>query len=109
MYFLVLLGDPAGQPEGPVDHEAFIDSLIARNAVLLGGALAEPPASAPGVWAAYVLSCGSLDEARAIVATDPLITDAGVTATVTPWELVAVNPAAVSPELVVTPEDIRSE
>lgn len=104
MYFLVLLGEP-GQPAG--DHEAFIDSLIARNAVLLGGPFAEPIASAPGVWAAYVLSCGSLDEARAIVATDPLVTEGRAATSITPWELVAINIAAVRPDLVVTPDDIR--
>lgn len=96
-----------GEPVKPVEHEAFIDSLIARNVVLLGGPLGATPPTAPGVWAAYVVSCVSLDEAQAVVAADPLVTDGRAAASIVPWELVAINIAAVSPELVVTPDDIR--
>jgi hypothetical protein len=49
-------------------HEAFITDLIRRELVLLGGGLVR---RAGDVDAAYVLRCGSVDEAAAIAAEEP--------------------------------------
>jgi hypothetical protein len=99
VYFLVLIHDPPDGPAGTVpEHEPFIDSLIRRNAVLLGGH--------SGVRAAYLLRCETLSEARAIAAEDPAATAGRVS--VWPWELVAINTAAIDEQLIVTPEDIPS-
>jgi len=102
-YFLVLLQKTAGAADPP-EHEPFVDSLVARNLVLLGGDLLPP---AHGTEAAYVLFCGSLDEARGIVAEDPLVSSGAMRAEVVEWELVGVNPAAVEPSLLLTPDDVR--
>ena len=103
-YFLVLLQPVAGAGTSP-DHEPFVDWLLARNLVLLGGEL-EPPSS--GVDAAYVLSCASLDEARDLVARDPLVSSGCMLADVVEWQLVGVNPTAVEPELLLGPDDVVS-
>ncbi|MGY1836263.1 YciI family protein [Blastococcus sp. SYSU DS0510] len=93
-YFLVLLtAAPGGEAPLP-DHEAFVDSLVDRQLVLLGGPLGEGDA-------AYVLRCASLDEARDVVAADPLVTSGACTAAVTPWDLVGVDLRLVDPDLVV--------
>jgi hypothetical protein len=105
VYFLVLLHEPPERPEVDVDHEAFVDSLIRSNLILLGGPLRSSPE--PGIWAAYVLSCPTPDVAQAVVATDPLVTHGLAVPTVTTWELVAINPAAITVELAVTPDDPR--
>lgn len=105
MYFLVLLHEPSDKPDVEVDHESFVDSLIKSNVVLLGGPL--PTSSEPGIWAAYVLVCASHDDAQAIVARDPLVTAGLAVATVTPWDVVAINTAAIAHELAITPDDPR--
>jgi uncharacterized protein YciI len=105
VYFLVLLHEPAHQADIEVDHESFVDSLIKRNVILLGGPL--PASSEPGVWAAYVLSCPSHYDAQAIVASDPLVMAGLAIPTVTPWDLVAINTAAIADELAITPHDPR--
>jgi uncharacterized protein YciI len=110
VYFLVQLHDEPGQPRGQTpEHEPFIDQLIARNVALVGGRFPEPPQ--PGVFAAYVLLCDTREDAQAIAATDPFLTTGQATATVVPWEIVAINPAAMKDELVFQPEDVhgRSE
>ncbi len=105
MYFFVQLHDQPNQlPDRDSEHAPFIDGLIARNAVLLGGQFLDPPQ--PGVRAAYVLRCDSLEEARVIAASDPAVRSQSAKATVSPWELVAVNTAAIETDLVVTPADI---
>ncbi len=71
MYYLVLFNEAREPTDDLPDHEPFIDSLIARHAILLGGTFDEPPL--PGLSAAYVLRCASDEEARAIVAADPLV------------------------------------
>jgi hypothetical protein len=101
-YFVVLLQPVAGGPDPP-EHDPFVDSLLARNLVLLGGPLALAPA---GADAAYVLRCGSLSEAREIVADDPLVTSGSRRAEVVEWELVGINPEAIDAELVLRPGDV---
>ncbi|TFV67504.1 UNVERIFIED_ORG: hypothetical protein E4P37_02590 [Bacillus sp. AZ43] len=61
---------------------------------LMGGPLGEDDA-------AYVLRCDSLDEARAVVATDPLVSSGACAATVAPWQLIGVDPRLIDPDLVV--------
>jgi uncharacterized protein YciI len=106
VYFLVLLHEPASMPDVEVDHESFVDSLIQRNVILLGGSL--PASSEPGIWAAYVLSCPSRDAAQAIVASDPLVTHGLAVPTVTAWDLVAINTAAIASDLAITPDDVEA-
>src|ERR1700722_20782192 len=96
-YFLVLLHEPPDIPSVEVDHESFVDSLIKRNAILLGGPL--PASPEPGIWAAYVLSCPSRSDAQAIVASDPLVVHGLAIPTITAWDLVAINIAAIADEL----------
>ena len=81
MYFLVLLHEPPDIPGIEVDHEPFVDSLIKQNVILLGGPLQASPES--GIWAAYILSCPSRDDAQAIVARDPLVVHGLAVPTVT--------------------------
>ena len=106
MYFLVQLQYTSDDRTdiGP-DHEPFIDGLIAGNVVLMGGHFEDPPW--PGVRAAYVLRCATLDEARAIAEHDPIVVAGHVIASVHAWELVAINPAAADEEIVFRPSDIR--
>jgi hypothetical protein len=103
-YYLVLLQPVAGAGPSP-DHEPFIDWLLARNLVLVGGELDPPPFE---VEAAYVLSCGSFDEAQDLVARDPLVSSGCMLADVVEWRLVGLNPAAVEPELRLGPDDVTS-
>ncbi|MGY1723353.1 YciI family protein [Blastococcus sp. SYSU DS0533] len=93
-YFLVLLTAAPGAGARRPDHEAFVDSLVDRQLVLLGGPLGEGDA-------AYVLRCGSPEEARDVVAADPLVVSGACTAAVTPWDLVGVDLRLVDPDLVV--------
>jgi hypothetical protein len=77
------------------DHERLVHSLVDRNVILLGGPLDGEPVA--GVSAAHVLRCSDIDEARAVVATDPLVVAA--VATVTRWDLVGINVDAIDDEL----------
>ena len=103
-YYLVLLQPVAGAGPSP-DHEPFVDWLLARNLVLLGGELAPPPL---GVEAAYVLSCSSYDQALDLVAREPRVSSGCMRADVVEWQLVGVNPDAVERELVLRPDDVSS-
>ena len=84
-------------------HERFIDSLIERNLVLLGGAFAEPVGDAE---AAYLLRCSGVEEARWIAAADPYVVHDVVRAECVVWELVGINPDAIDATAVLRPEDI---
>jgi hypothetical protein len=101
-YYLVLLQPVAGAGPPP-DHEPFVDWLLARNLVLLGGDLEPAPL---GVEAAYVLSCGSSDEARDLVSRDPLVASGCMRVDVVEWQLVGVNPDAIERELLLRPDDV---
>jgi uncharacterized protein YciI len=97
VYVLVLLqnGKNAGEEALHAEaHERFIDGLIERHAVLLGGSFA-PAAGDAG--AAYVLRCGGLEEARAAAAEDPLVAHGVVRAECVEWELVGIDPDAIDP------------
>ena len=96
MYFLVLLAASPDATGTPPEHEPFIDALIQRKLVLLGG-----PLDSEATVAAYVLRCDSLADARDVVADDPLVSSGTVTATVLPWELVGVDLQMIDPAVVV--------
>jgi uncharacterized protein YciI len=91
------------EPLHAVAHERFIDSLIERNLVLLGGGFAEPIDDSV---AAYVLRCATVDEARGLVETDPYVANGVVQPELARWELVGINPAAIDAGSVVRPEDV---
>ena len=92
-----MLRDAPGRTGDEPDHEPFIDSLVDRNVILLGGPFDGEPVA--GISAAYVLRCRDIDEARAVVATDPLVAARAVVATVTRWDLVGINLDAIDDDL----------
>jgi uncharacterized protein YciI len=97
-YVLVLLerGPNAGDQElHQAAHEDFIDSLIERHAILLGGSFGEDVGEADG---AYVLRCVGVEEAGAIAANDPLVVNGVVRARCVEWELVGIDPEAIDGE-----------
>jgi uncharacterized protein YciI len=99
VYFLVILTD-AGLPHRSMpDHEPFIDSLIGDHRVLQGGPLRTSSEST--LMAAYVLRCETLADAQQLVATDPMVADGVAKATVTHWDLVALDLGAIESGLVV--------
>jgi uncharacterized protein YciI len=105
-YVLVLLRGGTNKKEERLHaaaHERFISSLIRRNLVLLGGDLVD---AIDDVYAAYLLRCGGVREARAIVADDPFVVNGVVRPQVVEWKLVAVNPDAIDASTVVRPEDV---
>jgi hypothetical protein len=100
-YVLVLLeAIETGSDVEEGAHTEFVDSLIARNLVLLGGEL-----ELGTVFAAYVLRASPVD-AENIVAEDPLVVAGAARPRLVPWELVGVNPDAVDETLIVLPRDI---
>lgn len=99
MYYLITLAEPDEKASAEIDHESFIDSLVQRQLVLLGGPLDGVPWS--GATAAYVLRCDSRQQANDLVATDPLVVSGVATATVRHWDLAAIDPRVIDPALVV--------
>jgi uncharacterized protein YciI len=75
-----------------VEHERFIDSLIAERRVVLGGDWKPPVA---GYEAAYLLSCATLDDACEIASSDPFVRGEALRFVVVEWELVGFDPDAV--------------
>ena len=86
---------PAGA-EADAAHERFIDSLIGRKLVLLGGEFGAPVGAAA---AAYVLRCTSVEEAAALAAEDPLVAAGAVSPRLVEWRLVGVDPEVIDPSL----------
>ena len=84
-------------------HEAFITSLIKRNLVLLGGGFAEPVDDA---FAAYVLHCGSVEEALRVASDDPFVVHDVVRPVCIEWRLVGINPDAIVESAVIRPQDV---
>jgi uncharacterized protein YciI len=106
-YVLVILRPGAKADDEPLhaeSHERFIDSLIERNLVLLGGGFAE--ATVGDADGAYLLRCGSLEEARELVAADPYVSNDVARASSVVWELVGINPDAIDAAAVIRPQDI---
>ena len=85
------------------DHTAFVESLIRRNTILLGGDFGDV---FEGFHVAYLLRCESVDEARAIAADDPFFGRGVFEPVLSEWELVGVNVEAIPPAPVVTPGDV---
>jgi uncharacterized protein YciI len=105
-YVLVILRDgaKADQEDGYARaHERFISSLIKQNLVLLGGAFSAPAADA---FAAYVLRCDGVEDARAIAAQDPFVVHDVVRPECVEWDLVGINPDAIDASAVVRPDDV---
>ena len=96
VYVLVMLLEGPRFGEVEVDHEPFIDSLIAEHLVLLGGDLV---GAEQGVQAAYVLRCDDLAAAEAIVATDPFVTSGVMRPRLAEWQLVGIDLEAVDDQL----------
>jgi uncharacterized protein YciI len=95
MHALILMSPSGKSPtdaELQMEHERFIDGLDQANKVVLGGGWA--PAMG-GFEAAYLVSCESLEEARAIAVSDPLVRADAIRCDVVEWELVGMNPDAV--------------
>lgn len=106
MYVLVILKDGRNADAEPLHaaaHETFISSLIKRNVVLLGGAFAD---AVDDAFAAYLLRCDDVDEARRIAAEDPLAVNDVVRPMCVAWELVGVNPDAIDRSAVIRPQDV---
>ena len=95
MYVLVLLerGPNAGEEHLHEEaHEAFVDYLIERHAILLGGPFAEDVGDADG---AYVLRCDGIEDARSIAAGDPLVVNGVSRAVCVEWQLVGIDAEAI--------------
>jgi uncharacterized protein YciI len=95
MHALVLMAPRRNNPadaELQVEHARFIDQLDQADTVVLGGGLR--PAAA-GFEGGYVLTCESLEQAREISASDPLVRAEAIRCQVVEWELVGINPDAV--------------
>ena len=95
MHALILLSPSETNPpdtESQMKHERFIDALDEADKVVLGGGW-KP--SAGGFEGAYLVNCESLDEARAIAVSDPLVRAKAFRCDVVEWVLVGLNPDAV--------------
>jgi hypothetical protein len=57
-------------------------------------------------YAAYVLRCSGVDEARRIAAEDPFVVHDVVRPDCVEWELVGVNPDAIDASAVIRPEEV---
>lgn len=104
MYYLVLFrpGAAGSNTRLNAEHEAFVDRLIRANRILLGGNLS-PRDELPG---GYLLACASREEAEELVRTDPYVQGGVFDPRVLEWRLVAINPDAIDPELIVRPGDV---
>jgi uncharacterized protein YciI len=95
MHALVLLrpsGTTSVDEAVETQHEGFIDELDDADKVVLGGGF-EPPIER--IEGAYLISCASLQEARAIADSDPFVRLGAYRYEVVEWTLVGVNPEAV--------------
>jgi uncharacterized protein YciI len=95
MHALVLMATRRNTPadaELQSEHERFIDGLDQADQVVMGGALRPEAAAFSG---AYVVRCESLEEAREISESDPLVRARAIRCQVVEWELVGINVDAV--------------
>ena len=88
-------------PELQAEHERFIDGLDKDNKVLTGGGLKPATGQFEG---AYVVRCASLDEAREIAASDPLVRTSAIRCEVTEWELIGINVNAIDRDALLHPQ-----
>lgn len=104
MHALVLMAPSGAAPATPelqADHERFIDGLDKDNSVVTGGGF--KPATV-GFEGAHVVRCASLDEAREIAGSDPLVRANAIHCEVTEWEPIGINVGAVDGEALLHPE-----
>lgn len=100
-YFLVVLKDGPAVDEEPKHadaHVRFIDSLIERKLVFLGGDFGP---AVNGIGGAYLLRCSSLDEARELAVADPYAVHGVCEAERVEWHLVGIDPDLIDSNLVV--------
>jgi hypothetical protein len=69
-----------------LDHESFVDEMIAARVVAMGGGF-----TAGTYYGAYLLRVDDLAAAGEWVARDPLVRSGRWTAELLPWELVGVD------------------
>ena len=81
---LVLLRALDSGPD--LDHESFVDEMIAARVVAMGGGFTAGP-----YYGAYLLRVDDLAAAGGWVARDPLVRSKRRTAELLPWELVGVD------------------
>jgi uncharacterized protein YciI len=79
-------------------HVEFIDSLIERRLVFLGGDFSKAVGE---IGAAYLLRCDSLETAREIAAEDPYSISGVCRQEIVEWRLVGIDPNLIDPNLVV--------
>jgi uncharacterized protein YciI len=104
MHALVLMAPGPAYESAPAlqeQHVAFIDGLDKEGTIVLGGGWSQP---AGGFVSAYLLSCGTLEQAREIAASDPLVRGDAIRCEVVEWELVGVNPDAVDRDALLYPD-----
>jgi uncharacterized protein YciI len=95
MHALILMspsGKSSADAEVQAEHEQFIGELDQANKVVLGGSWSPSAGTFEG---GYVLTCESLEEAREIALSDPLVRADAIQCDVVEWELVGVNQDAV--------------
>jgi uncharacterized protein YciI len=100
-YFLVVLkAGPAvdEEPRHAGAHVGFIDSLIERRLVFLGGDFST---AVDGMSAAYLLRCNSIEEAQAVAAEDPYSIHGVYETETVEWQLVGIDPELIDSNLVV--------
>jgi uncharacterized protein YciI len=73
-------------------HERYVDSLIERRRVLLGGSFAR---TLGDVHAGYLLRCDSVEAAEALAAEDPYFSNGVFRPEAIEWELVGIDPRAI--------------
>jgi hypothetical protein len=106
-YYLIVLRAglrEADEQEHAAAHEAFVDSLVQQNVVLLGGPFGQPFRDAK---AAYLVRCDGVDQARMLAASDPFVLRDVARPHCLEWRLVGVNPEAIDPSVVVRPGDVE--
>jgi uncharacterized protein YciI len=106
LYVLVILRGGRNADDDEIyaaEHRRFISSLIKHNLILLGGAFGDVVGDA---HAAYVLRCGSVEEARAIAAEDPFAKHDVVRPDCVEWQLVGINPNVINAAAVIRPTDV---
>lgn len=80
-YLVLAMRKPQFSDEVAAPHAAFLDALRAEGKLEMTGGFSD------GTGGAYVLKVGSLEEAQALVAMDPLATADASVLTVYEWKL----------------------
>jgi prepilin-type processing-associated H-X9-DG protein len=75
--------------------------LIRSNVAFFGGHV-----EFGDVEGAYVIRCADLAAAKAVLAEDPWVRAGVARAECFPWDVVAINPAAIDPGVTSRPEDV---